>query len=310
MTSMRGRSAFTVIETLVVIAVVGIIAALLLMAVQSAREAARRAVCANNLRQIGVALQSYSSTHQNVPNGLNGNRFSIHVMILPYVEQNSLYDSINMNLSPSPGPDEPNGTAYKASVSVYLCPSDGAEFPAAQGTNYAGSLGYGSPRMGGNGFFIHPQNQPNSPSPLDGASNTLALSEWLRGQDTPSSPTDIRRAVIDSAYMPVPEEFARSCRNAPTDSSKVPGYRKGLDWLSGQLGSTLYNHTLTPNSNTCMNGGQPPISAWTASSNHAGGVNVLYADGHVRWVTSDIDLNHWRALGTRNGGEVVSGDLR
>jgi len=175
------RRAFTLIEVLVTIAVIGVLVALILPAVQSAREAARRSTCSNNLRQLGIALHSYGSALGSFPNGLNGMQFSLHVMLLPYLEQRDLYNTINMSGTSAPGPNMVNGTAVRTVVSVLLCPSDGSQVAGGSGTNYAGCLGYGYQVHKDNGFFIHPQTESVPVTVPDGSSSTVAIAEVLRG---------------------------------------------------------------------------------------------------------------------------------
>ena len=152
---------FTLIETLVVVAIIGILVAILLPAVQAAREAARRVQCANNLKQIGLALHGYDAALGSLPNTLNGGWFSVHGAILPYMEGVNVYNSINFSLEPSPAVGSPNFTVARTAISTFLCPSDTIRFGGESGwTNYAACAGYCSQRFGPNGVFLSPNNQP------------------------------------------------------------------------------------------------------------------------------------------------------
>lgn len=303
------RRAFTLIEVLVTIAVIGVLVALILPAVQSAREAARRSTCSNNLRQLGIALHSYGTALGSFPNGLNGMQFSLHVMLLPYLEQRDLYNTINMSGTSAPGPNMVNGTAVRTVVSVLLCPSDGSQAAGGSGTNYAGCLGYGYQVHKDNGFFIHTQTESVPVTVPDGSSSTVAIAEVLRGYNNKQLSHDRKRFVFNTPGMTARSQldaFAETCRSYTLSSGDVPpGFGRGLNWLDGQLGDTLYTNLLTPNSNSCMNGMQPSEGAWTATSDHPGGVNALFGDGHVHWISQAIDISVWRALGTRNGGEII-----
>ena len=104
-----------------VLVALGILIALLIPAVQSARQAARRVACVNNLRQIGLGIQSYAANLKVYPRGEGG--FSAHTMMLPYLEQKSLYVSINFNAGHSSVTNALNQTAFQTSVSLFLCPS-------------------------------------------------------------------------------------------------------------------------------------------------------------------------------------------
>lgn len=306
----RSNRGLTLIEVLVSITIIGILIALLIPAIQAAREASRRSQCSNNLRQLGIGLQAYGAALGCYPNGLNGMKFSVHSMILPYLEQKNLYNTINWDFGSEPGENMPNGTALLLSVSLFLCPDDSGHFPWG-GTSYAGCIGI-SNQSGREGLLIHTQDRLASLTVPDGASTTVAMSEWLRGMNLLPLHKNQSRLVFNTRSLTRPEQFeqfAGVCREATPLTTEVPlGFSKGANWLEGQLGETLFNSVLPPNSNTCLNANQPPKGAWSTSSQHPGGVNALFGDGHVKWIGSDINVHVWRALGTRNGGEIIPND--
>src|SRR4051812_24180729 len=132
----RGRPGFTLIELLVVIAIIGVLIALLLPAVQAAREAARRAQCVNNLKQIGLGLHNYESTNGVFPPGRintyvagNGHCWGAYSQMLPFLEQKAVFDAMNFSMNPDPdyttSTAVANRTAAVTVVSALLCPSDG-----------------------------------------------------------------------------------------------------------------------------------------------------------------------------------------
>jgi len=297
-----GRAGLTLIELLVVVAIVGLLIALLLPAVQSAREAARRAQCSNNLKQLGIGLHNYASVYGVFPPAQQY-VYSPFVTLLKFCEADNLYNSINFSFNAiqiTPA----NTTAWVARPRFYLCPSD-PEADRPGWINYAGNYGTGVQKFGENGAFdirVIPLADYR-----DGLSMTAAISEWSVGfpQDSGRDP---QRVVFDPPEFPGAEQFdafAANCANLDTASTPIKKSSKGRDWFRGVMRDTFYNHVVTINGNTCTNG-VTDHGAWTAGSQHPGGAHVLFGDGHVRFLKESISLPVWRALGSRKGGEVVS----
>ena len=300
----KNRRGLTLIELLVVLAIVGILIALLLPAVMSAREAARRVQCAANLKMIGVAIHQHIEAHRVLPGGFGKPLDSSFLFqILPYLEQESLYHSFNMvHVEVDPNA---NNTARDVVVSTFLCPSEPSRSWAAKSaTNYAANAGRDA--IWGEGPF---SGVPIAPARItDGLSQTAGVAEWIVG------PGDYDRGSrlgsVYAKYLTNPPKdrraFARLCDQLASDPPPGPFMPfKGRGWEEGGLGMSQYNHTLPPNSPSC---GILPWRAVTAGSFHGPGANVLFLDGRVRFVKQSIDPEVWYAVGTRAGGEVVSGD--
>lgn len=303
---------FTIVECLVVLVMVGILAAILIPAVLAARRAADKSHCLNNLRQLGIALSNYSSTFNSFPPG-NTRGASIQISILSYVEQTQLYNAINFRTDLLYSIS--NRTVASTSLSEFLCPAD---YQITVGrdefawTSYAGNRGIGVQKYGENGAFAFPPGVTVAVGDFtDGTSSTVAIAEWSLGNG-PREDRDPRKATFHTRpKLPAPEEFDRFsdlCHNIDISSAKTNSNHKGLNWMHGEFGKTLYNHTLAPNDHTCLNGSGYQIGAWTAGSSHPGGVNVLFADSNVHFIRETIALPIWRAIGSRNGSEIVSQD--
>lgn len=309
--------AFTLIEVLVVIAVIGLLVALLLPAVQSAREAARRTQCVNNLKQFGIAIHIYESSHGCFPAGSNGNNYSHHAMLLRELEHANLYNATNFS-RPVLQETLSNYTLLITRVAVFLCPSDplsppnpGSPAVIPGATNYAGNMGDERVVLEPNGVFF-----PGIPVTLsgisDGLSTTAAMSEFLVGRRdreehlrTYYSPDD-----VDTGPPADHRQFAARCASLRGMQPNL-SMLKGDLWPLGQRQRTLYNHVMPVNQPSCgtTRSSPAPKGATTATSFHPGGVNCLFADGHVGFVRSTIDQATWRALGTRNGGEIIASQI-
>jgi prepilin-type N-terminal cleavage/methylation domain-containing protein/prepilin-type processing-associated H-X9-DG protein len=289
-----GPTGFTAIELLAVIAIIGVLVALLLPAVQAAREAARRAQCAGNLHQLGVALNNHVTRAEALPRRLSG--------LLRELEQTALADLPRDTTTSTPA----GQTTRSTTIAVFLCPSDHSLPGLEGGTNYAGNAGVGFTKSGRvrNGAF-----GASVRDIADGLSNTAAIAEWLRGNGDPQV-RDPKRSVfatpdrlIDQADL---GPFSSECHGLDPQLARLESLGKGLDWTREGFGYALYNHVLGINDHTCTNAGLVEQGAWTAGSAHSSGTNTLFADGHVTFVKDSISLQTWRALGTRNGGESIS----
>lgn len=308
------RGGFTLLEILVVVSILGILLALLVPAVQRARESARRAQCANNLRQIGLALHSYASAHGTFPGSLNGVGYSPQAMILPQLDQTAAFNALNWNEPADWGilPFSANHTVAAVSLRVYLCPSDDDPPTGTGRTCYAGSCGVEDRTGRENGAFNPRSGLPNAPGAfLDGTSNTTLCSEWVAG---PLVPT-VRDPLGSIYYTPTVasgpaalDQFLSECRNLDVSAAGVTDNTKGNSWLWGGYRHTLYNHTLSINERSCISGGMVLQGTYSAGSRHLGGANALFADSHVRFIKDTVSSEVWRALGTRNGAEAISSD--
>ena len=338
----RSRRAFTLIELLVVIAIIAVLIALLLPAVQQAREAARRTQCKNNLKQMGLAIHNYLDTHSVFPFGKGPSyagapvyaRWSQHAMLLPFLDQAPLYNSINFSYPPeTPGmggviafmpayvsPTGINAAASRTRVSMFFCPSDlGVSDPWAGQNNYAGNQGGWlcdrsdtpglatdtSPAELQTGVFYF-LSRCGSRDVTDGLSHTAFFSEKIRGQGTPDPTSDL-------FVIPTQTTLAAThstCMGINTATATPLTSKWGYSWVMGENCCTQYNHVATPNTPSCAGTGFPGSMTnmamqVSANSRHTGGVHVLMGDGATHFYSTNIDLNVWRAVGTRNGGEVV-----
>jgi prepilin-type N-terminal cleavage/methylation domain-containing protein/prepilin-type processing-associated H-X9-DG protein len=267
------RGGFTLIELLVVISIIGVLVALLLPAVQSAREAARRSQCVSNLKQIGIALQGYHEVLNTFPAGgwiasasdpLTRNmNMGWSAAVLPWLEQRSLYDGLNCSV---PYGNAANSTTGHVVVRVYLCPTEprksfwnrdsGDLYDYADG-DYGGMYG---PRGLGTPTFTN--NPPRGPMIFNTA---LSLAQ-----------------IQDGASQTIQVGEDPEAINAL--------------WISGH---NVFDQAFAINARPAVESGEE------LASRHPGGVNVLFCDGSVHFLRDAMPLKTLAALCTRDGGEVV-----
>lgn len=316
MTGDSPRRGWTLIEVLVAILIVGILAALIVPAVQMAREASRRVQCLNNLRQIGLAINAYSAESSVMPPGNHHGGYSFHTLILPYLDESTLFNSINLSDHPF-GHSRlygPNATIMETRIGVFLCPSDRNIPRRGAPTSYGGNMGHGYcpdvPYYSAclNGAFSYASDFVVRIADFgDGLSNTAAVSEWLFNPSPPGR-RDARRSVFDlNAPQGSLAEYRASipvCRGLDDPSGPIDPHGRGSNWYHGTIAATLYTHALPINEHSCINGFSTLLGIVTAASLHPSGANVLHADGHVQFTAQTISGDAWRSLGTRAGGDI------
>ncbi|MGL4462953.1 MAG: DUF1559 domain-containing protein [Planctomycetia bacterium] len=322
------RRAFTLIELLVVVAIVGVLIALLLPAIQQAREAARRSQCQANMKQIGTALHNYNSAHNIFPPmkiwgqesrlqpWIGGNAMSWRVLILPMMDQQQLYDTINFDhwLQVAANSGVPQAElgwkqAERTIVQSYICPSDitpivnqnidtaGGSTGLMAGTNYGGVISStithgntGLARYSDGGFAFAGDTVAGY---IDGMSQTVMAVEIFRGKafrvvnaNIDATGRRCGRWIASSATCEAdssePPNFGINTKNAATSADLG---EDRVDWIDDMAGPG-------------RTGRRP------ASSLHVGGANVLMGDATVHFISENVDRDLWRNTGSRAGKET------
>jgi prepilin-type N-terminal cleavage/methylation domain-containing protein/prepilin-type processing-associated H-X9-DG protein len=299
------RAAFTLIELLVVIAIIAILIALLVPAVQKVREAAARLQCQNNLKQLAIGMHNHQDAFNTLPPGMSpglgppGDNYCCWgtwmVPILPYIEQQAAF---NLYIDYGNGAGTRYGGAPNTSVTtqrfvVMTCPSDTPNAPLGGMTNHNYGVNYGNtdiyqdPTAVSGGVTVNFGQAPfgvNKGHPLtwitDGTSNTLLFAEVIQGQRA-----DLRGFTW---WGPGSGIVTLAGPNTSTPDSMEAGY------CDPAIPNPPCNGTTPANKEMMF-----------SRSRHEGGVNVALADGSVRWVSNDIGLGIWRALGTAQGADIV-----
>jgi prepilin-type N-terminal cleavage/methylation domain-containing protein/prepilin-type processing-associated H-X9-DG protein len=331
------RRGLTLIELLVVIGIIGVLAGLVLPAVQAAREASRRAQCKNNLHQILAAIHEFDSAQGGFPppyraqtlqlNQSNDKVFSLHCLLLPYLEQGDLYNSINF-LLPSSGLanlEQYHLTAASHRVAAFLCPSDPGQMqgPLAP-VSYRACLGNGEIvmrrdgsyeyRMDGLFYGIYSQYDPMKALPTsgvqDGLSQTLAFSEKPIGSGSNGSYQPFRDYTVRPWQLGGmnADDWLNACAHSPPGGGHTDA---GKTWMMTGAIFTHFFASAPPNTQVpdCSNDSNfGTRGVFAARSYHPDGVNAAMADGSVRWFSSGTEVHLWRSLATRNGGEISSLD--
>jgi prepilin-type N-terminal cleavage/methylation domain-containing protein/prepilin-type processing-associated H-X9-DG protein len=291
---------FTLVELLVVITIIGVLLALLLPAIQAARESARRTQCVNKLKQIGLALQNYHGANKHFPSGGNLNNdplespsagISWTVMVLPYLELQSLYDEIH----PYPYGAAKNYSHEFTLVDAFICPTADAQTTPEKGSNYSAVAGAGrnddsrmglaSPNCGDvftDGVFFADSRTPIARI-TDGTSNTLAIGErtyywrvWLFGTTKRGNPlNEICSGSAQNIVYPI---------NA--DKYQFGFYKFDNRAPAGAPKTMLLNDL-------------------QFGSDHPGGANFSFADGSVHMISETIDMTVYKDMSTKDGGEIT-----
>ena len=321
----RPRRGFTLIELLVVIAIIAVLIALLLPAVQAAREAAKRAQCLNNLKQLGLAMQNYHDTMGTFapggrtafgatapPGGCTANWYddmSWYWNILPFYEQGTIFNATNFSLIIS-SPD--NFTARGLKINSMGCPSSGLDTDESGVAcwsrircNYA--VNFGNSDFGQDTPYTDPLTNTQitfmgAPFALgksfgiidmrDGTSNTMMFGEVISPTDSPGWDGPIAETQIaiggmsfEAIYPPNAKYNDLVVRQCPTTN------------LNGIYGCTIVGQT-----------GSEKLQVFIPKSKHPGGINVGMCDGSVRFIKNTISVQTFRGISTSQGSEAISAD--
>ena len=332
----RSLHGFTLVELLVVIAIIAILVVMLLPAVQAAREAARRPQCANNMKQVGVAMLNHHDAQGLFPSGTSGTEVTHTnvwsgwtglVQILPFIEENNLADEIDytddfMGYHGSPV----NRVVFAKQMPTYQCPSDDTSGRVRQLEDYGFShpisrsnvvlnFGMGDPASPGLGFLWNcnfPNSPQNSTPPEEETENggpfRFHFGRKIREFQDGTSKTVIVSEVLAGRLDQIGEPrnyrgawsfpfFGAQYQHVNTPNSSAPDHMR-------YCGDT----TAEPN---CVNDETEPARGLctghiAARSEHPGGVNALRCDGSVAFYENEIDAAIWRALASIDGGEEIS----
>ncbi len=327
------RRAFSLVELLVVLSIIGVLVALLLPALMAARESARRLECQQHLQQIGLAINNYEVTNKRYPPSFvwsHVTSWSVHGRLLPYLEQNSAAAKVRLDLRWH-DPINLAAGVQTLRVAVFNCPSDpngDTIHDAGPGEGFVRPLNYGfnigtwfvyDPRsqVMGPGVF-HPNSFFSTSAITDGLSNTLCAAEVKSFQSC------ILNTATPSAQIPSGLDWIHALTGAARFELGADLQDNGghVEWVDGPVHETGFTTTFTPNQKVFYEHTDgrrydidlssryegtsrtlPTYAAVTSRSFHNGLVNVVYLDGSVHVVADTIELPIWRALSTRGGGE-------
>ncbi len=363
----RTRHGFTLVELLVAIAIIGVLAGLLLPAIQQAREAARRMQCSSQMRQLAVAVHNYETAFKYMPTQYTGAReaalycqsgfTSWVVPLLPQLEQSALYSEIDSNIGMSDAGNQTNSSGYETislsanhpnakaaatRLSLMVCPSESTRRSSAIGSSnaapssYAANVGWpkgasfsstsASNRETNGAIGLYNTKFPDSwhverlamAAFLDGTSNTALFSERVvNNVDAMQTPFGMSYGRTDTKHS----GMFSFCGGGPTDRTldRWLNYCGGVSapdahysapigngWISGwSIVGNTYMHVFTPNQRSChIYGGEGNgNNIVTVGSRHVGGTNLVLVDGHVRYISQNIDRVTWWSIGSRSGGE-------
>jgi hypothetical protein len=322
------------VELLVVIAIIGILVALLLPAIQSAREAARRMACQNNVKQISLAAHNFESARGALPPALlyygandpRNSPWSAQARLLPYLEEENFESQIDYSVDYE-AITFGDGLIGAYRVTAYVCPSeerDQVRLSGGVASHYP--INYGVNRGLWRTF------DPTGRLQDEGAFQANQGTQFRRITDGLTSTLMLAEVI---AWTPYFRDQALGQPTPPVDPGDICGLGGSFksdsghtEWVDGRAHQTGFTTVFTPGTRVvCVQGGQPYDVDWTSSregksdteltysavtarSYHAGDiVNVAMMDGSVHVVTSDIDLMIWRALSTRAGEEAVQPPL-
>lgn len=321
----RKRVAFTLVELLVVITIIGILIALLLPAVQAAREAARRAQCSNNLKQIGLALHNYENTNKVLPPGSfffssgaspGGNKGSILVHLLPFIEQQSLYAMYNfkaLNIEGQVIPD--TTTELRATViTTYLCPSDNNprqfEVPSSDGWWIGSGRRVGLYNYGASGGPSSLANNSSCSCSTSANWNVYKMGDYW---NPVGHPGPFNRMGVSVSFSEIRDGLSNTIFFGEVRPMCSIHAQRG--WEDSCNGNGTFSTVVPINFDTCTRDTSTSDNCyrycnwgteWGFRSAHPGGAQFLFGDGAVRFIPQSMDHQLYQYLGAKADGHAVN----
>ncbi len=288
------RSAFTLFQLLIIIAILAILIGLLLPAVQKVREAANRTQSQNNLKQLGLAMHNYNDTYNLLPPGVDDKHFSAATKLLPFIEQQNLYQQIDFKKSID---DKANAPWRGVNIKTFLSPQD----PIVQVKPEWGATNY---LFNDLAYFLNSKSKiPGTFT--DGTSNTIAIGETLKG-DGKTKAVDVRRQYVRLKKEDLKNTGPDTGVQYFKDNKNIAGDRCA-SWMDGRFLQGTFNGKLRINDErpdvSC--GGVSGVSALRSYNRY---VQVGMFDGSVRTVDQGVSHKTWKAAMTPSAGDILGAD--
>jgi prepilin-type processing-associated H-X9-DG protein len=296
----RNRRAFTLFQLLLILALLAILFALLLPAIAKARIAAVRAQSQNNLKQLGLACHNYHDAFGLLPPGNDDNNFSAAAHLLPFIEQQNLFQQIDFKKSVD---DKDNAAVRKTVIKVFLNPRDNVPAPNADyaPTNYLFCAG-NQPALADNNGMLYQNSKVKLTDVPDGLSNTMMAGETLKGDG------GVKAMTVKRQHVLLKKEDLKDLKDEAGvkewEKDKNVAADRGASWMDGRFlqGTFTGTRSLNDDKPDVNCGGAGGLSGLRSEDDS---VNVLFGDGSVRAVGMKVKLEVWKALASRNGGEEI-----
>ncbi len=295
------RSAFSLFELLIVLALFLILLGLLLPGVAKVRESAARTQSQNNLKQIGIAAHSYHNDNQKFPSGVDANGFSASAYLLPYIEQAQVFQQINFQ---KPMDDKANAAARAVQIKVFLSPMDSIQSVSMDygATNYLFCAGSQADLENNDGVFFT-GSAVRLTDVTDGTSNTFMVGETLKG-DGMIKATDMRRQHVLLKKDALKGLKENAGEQEWKDDKHIAADRCA-SWMDGRFLQGTFTAT------RAFNDKQPDVNCgglggWSGLRGVGSTTNVLLCDGSVHNIRAALPVATWKGLATRAGNEAVS----
>lgn len=296
----KHRSAFTLFQLLVILALLGLLLGLLLPAVAKVRAAAARTQSQNNMKQLALAVHNYHDSFNGLPPGVDKNHFSTTTYLLPFIEQDNLFKTVDFK---KPIDAKDNAAARATVIRIFLNPQDPIQTVNKDygATNYLWCAG-SKPALKDNDGMFYEESKIKFANVPDGLSNTMMAGETLKG-DSMEKAVDMKRQHVFLKIEALKDIKEDAGVQEWKDNKNIVGNRCE-SWMDGRFMTGTFTGT------RMANDPKPDVSCAGAGGLSGlrslnGGSNIAMGDGSVRFVNDKVKLDTWRFLAGRNDGQVI-----